>query len=70
MLDNRTMIDLPQPSTELILSKSASNLNLDAGIAGDREIAKPTKLASYFLLQNRRCLAQKYAKFKATAQSF
>jgi hypothetical protein len=38
-----------------MLSYNGSNLNLAAGMAGDSEIARPTKLASYFLLQNRRC---------------
>lgn len=70
ILDNLTIIDLPHPSTELILSYKASNLNLAAGIAGDSEIASPTKLASYFLLQKRRCKAQNYANESAIARSF
>jgi hypothetical protein len=49
---------LPQPGTELMLSYNANNLNLPAGIAGESEMAKPTKLASCFLLQNRLCDAQ------------
>lgn len=58
MFDNRTITYLPHPSTELIPSYSANNLNLAAGIAGDKEMAKPTKLANYFLLQNLRCVEQ------------
>ena len=66
----RTITVLPQPSTELMLSYKGNNLNLAAGIAGDREIAKPTKLANYFLLQNLRCFAQNYANAKAAARNF
>ena len=53
-----------------MLSYKGNNLNLAAGIAGDREIAKPTKLANYFLLQNLRCFAQNYANAKAAARNF
>jgi hypothetical protein len=70
MLVRRTITDLPQPSTEFILSYKGSSLKRAAGIAGEREIAKPTKLANYFLLQNLRCLAQNYAKAKAAVRSF
>ena len=51
MLVSRTITVFPQPSTELILSYKGSSLKRAAGIAGEREIAKPTKLANYFLLQ-------------------
>ena len=64
------MIDLPHPGTELILSYSANNLNLPAGMAGDKDIAKPTKLASYFLLQNLLCYEQNCANYRAAARSF
>jgi hypothetical protein len=58
ILDNFTITDLPQPSTELIQSYKANSLNLAAGMAGDNEIANPTKLANCFLLQIRRWAAQ------------
>jgi hypothetical protein len=70
MLDKRTITVFPQLSTELILSYSGNNLNLAAGIAGDSEIARPTKLASYFLLQKRRCYAQNYASASAAYLNF
>ena len=70
MFDNLTITDVPQPSTELMLSYNASSLNLAAGIAGESDIANPTKLASCFLLQKRRCEAQNYAKDKAAARNF
>jgi hypothetical protein len=54
MLVKRTITYLPHPYTELMLSYKARSLNLAAGIAGDKEIARPTKLASCFLLQKRR----------------
>jgi hypothetical protein len=66
----RTITYLPQPGTEFILSYKAKSLNLPAGIAGDRDIAKPTKLASCFLLQNLLCLEQNYANYSAAARSF
>ncbi len=47
-----------QLGLELILSYRANSLNRAAGIAGLKEIARPTKLASSFLLQYRLCLAQ------------
>lgn len=59
-----------QPVTELILSYNESNLKRAAGIAGDKEIANPTKLASAFLLQNRLCDAQNWANVKAAAFTF
>jgi hypothetical protein len=58
MFDKRTITVLPHPSTEFILSYNAKSLNREAGIAGEREMANPTKLANYFLLQNRRWAAQ------------
>jgi hypothetical protein len=39
-------------------------------MAGESEIASPTKLASCFLLQYLRCEAQNYAKARAAARSF
>jgi hypothetical protein len=39
-------------------------------MAGDNDIASPTKLASYFLLQYRLCEAQNYANYNAAARSF
>jgi hypothetical protein len=39
-------------------------------MAGESEIAKPTKLANYFLLQNLRWAAQNYAKAKAEERNF
>jgi hypothetical protein len=53
-----------------MLSYKASNLNRAAGIAGDNEIASPTKLASCFLLQYRLCEAQNYANANAAARNF
>ena len=53
-----------------MLSYNGNNLNRAAGIAGEREIARPTKLASYFLLQNRRCFAQNSAKARACVRNF
>jgi hypothetical protein len=41
-----------------MLSYSANNLNLAAGIAGLKDMANPTKLANRFLLQNLLCAAQ------------
>ena len=61
---------LPQPGTELILSYKASNLKRAAGMAGDNEMASPTKLASYFLLQYRLCKAQNCASASAEARNF
>ena len=52
------MTDLPHPGTELMESYNASNLKRAAGMAGESEMASPTKLASYFLLQYLRCSAQ------------
>jgi hypothetical protein len=69
-LVNRTITVLLQLSTELMLSYNDNNLNLAAGIAGDSEIASPTKLASYFLLQKRRCFAQNCAKARAAYLNF
>ena len=70
MLVSRTITVFPQPSTELILSYKGSSLKRAAGIAGEREIAKPTKLANYFLLQYLRWAAQNYAKAKAAVRNF
>jgi hypothetical protein len=39
-------------------------------MAGDKDIAKPTKLASYFLLQNLLCYEQNCANYNAAARSF
>ena len=39
-------------------------------MAGDNEMANPTKLASCFLLQYRLCEAQNYAMAKAAARNF
>jgi len=70
MLDNLTIVYLPQPATELILSYKANNLKRPAGIAGDKEIANPTKLANCFLLHQRRWAAQNCASYKAVVRSF
>jgi hypothetical protein len=53
-----------------MLSYSASNLKRAAGMAGDNEMANPTKLASCFLLQYLLCEAQNYAKANAAARNF
>ena len=70
MLDKRTTVCLFQPETEFILSYKANNLNLAAGIAGDKAIAMPTKLASCFLLQYLRCWEAPCASFRAAALNF
>jgi hypothetical protein len=66
---SRTITLLFQLGLELILSYKANNLNLAAGMAGLREIARPTKLASDFLLQYRLCLAQNCANCIAADRS-
>jgi hypothetical protein len=49
--------ELFQDYTELSESYRGKSLNLAAGIAKERDIAKPIKEASYFLLTTLRCYA-------------